>query len=245
MGNTESRNDNVKTVRKRNKSNAKTNSIYPDCTDSTCSYNIKTVSNLTILGGRPYLDEDVSIYLFPADWEETDRVQTCHFALKHLHGGNYTAPLSDIIKPESKILDIGCGSGHWCFEIAQEFPEADVYGVDIISSFPSDIKPSNCYFKECSVSDGLPFDDNEFDYVFMRHMSLALKNYQWVPLLNEIMRVLKPGGTVECVEFDLILEALYKKRQIDLLFLPKFEQIIKDVGFQNVNCTRKAVALGK
>ncbi|CAG8699720.1 16135_t:CDS:2 [Cetraspora pellucida] len=219
MGNTESRNDNVKPVRKRNKSNfsrinhshVKTNSIYPDCTDSTCSYNIKTVSNLTILGGRPYLDED-----FPADWEETDRVQTCHFALKHLHGGNYTAPLSDIIKPERHRMWI------WSLVIAQEFPEAYVYGVDIISSFPSDIKPSNCYFKECSVSDGLPFDDDEFDYVFMRHMSLALKNYQWVPLLNEIMRVLKPGGTVEFVEFDLI-----------------------HVGFQNVNCTRKAVALGK
>ncbi|CAG8549312.1 4475_t:CDS:2 [Racocetra fulgida] len=90
------------------------------------------------------------------------------------------------------------------FEIAQEFPEAYVYGIDIISSFPSDIKPSNCYFKECNISDGLPFSDNEFDYVFMRHMFLALKNHQWVPLLNEIMRVLKPGGIVEFVEFDLI-----------------------------------------
>ncbi|CAG8487161.1 19322_t:CDS:2 [Racocetra persica] len=182
MGNIESRNDNVKTVRKRDKSNfsrighshVKTNSIYPDRIDNTCSYNIKTLSNLTILGGRPYLDDDVSIYLFPADWEEADRVQACHFALKHLLGGNYTAPLSNILKPESKIL-----------------------------------------------------------------------NHQWVPLLNEIMRVLKPGGIVEFVEFDLILEALYKKKQIDLLFLPKFEQTIKDVGFQNVNCNRKTVSLGK
>ncbi|CAG8443579.1 3215_t:CDS:2 [Dentiscutata heterogama] len=261
MGNTESRNENVKTFRRKpsfsriSSSHVKTNSISPDCNDSTNNCNIKTVSNLKFLGGRPYLDEE-----FPADWEEADRVQTCHFALKHLLGGNYSAPLSDIIKPESKILDIGCGSGHWCFEIAQEFPDADVYGIDIISSFPSEIKPSNCYFQECNISNGLPFDNNVFDYIFMRHMFLALRNHQWVPLLNEIMRILKPGGVIEFVDFDLIprsigpvyaklvkqcYESLYKKKQIDLLFLPKLEQIIKDVGFQNVNCIHKNVSLGK
>ncbi|CAG8449598.1 5258_t:CDS:2 [Dentiscutata erythropus] len=245
MGNTESRNDNVKTFRRKpsfsrlSSSHVKTNSISPDRNDSINSCNIKT---------------------FPADWEEADRVQTCHFALKHLLGGNYSAPLPDIIKPESKILDIGCGSGHWCFEIAQEFPDAEVYGIDIISSFPSEIKPSNCYFQECNISNGLPFENNEFDYIFMRHMFLALRNHQWVPLLNEIMRILKPGGVIEFVDFDLIprsigpvyaklvkqcYESLYKKKQIDLLFLPKLEQIIKDVGFQNVNCIHRSVSLGK
>ncbi|CAG8752372.1 13183_t:CDS:2, partial [Gigaspora margarita] len=226
-----SRNDNVKTFRKKpsfsriGSSHVKTNSISPDFTESTSSCNIKTVSNIKILGGRPYLDEEVSIYLFPADWEEADRVQTCHFALKHLLGGNCTAPLSDIIKPE-------------------KFPEADVYGIDIISSFPSEIKPSNCYFQECNITDGLPFEDNDFDYVFMRHMFLALRDCQWVPLLNEIMRVLKPGGVFEFVEFDLIHESL-KNKQIDLQFLPKFDQTVIDVGFQNVNCIRKNIPLGR
>ncbi|KAF0542536.1 S-adenosyl-L-methionine-dependent methyltransferase [Gigaspora margarita] len=260
-----SRNDNVKTFRKKpsfsriGSSHVKTNSISPDFTESTSSCNIKTVSNIKILGGRPYLDDEVSIYLFPADWEEADRVQTCHFALKHLLGGNCTAPLSDIIKPESKVLDVGCGSGHWCFEIAQEFPEADVYGIDIISSFPSEIKPSNCYFQECNITDGLPFEDNDFDYVFMRHMFLALRDCQWVPLLNEIMRVLKPGGVFEFVEFDLIPQSIgpvysdlinqcnesLKNKQIDLQFLPKFDQTVIDVGFQNVNCIRKNIPLGR
>ncbi|KAF0543572.1 S-adenosyl-L-methionine-dependent methyltransferase [Gigaspora margarita] len=122
---------------------------------------IRADSSVKIIGGRPYLDEEVSTY-----------------------------------------IDIGCGSGHWCFEVAQQFPEAEVYGVDIVSSFPNEIKPSNCYFQLCNVLEGLPFPNNEFDYVFMRHMIPALKKDQWVPLFDEIMRVLKPGGVVESVEFE-------------------------------------------
>ncbi|CAG8462902.1 4242_t:CDS:2 [Racocetra fulgida] len=182
---------------------------------------IRTNSNVRIIGGRPFLDENTSIYVCPTDWQEADRAQMGHYTLKHLLGGSYTASLSDILKPGSKVL------------VTQKFPDAEVHGVDIVSSFPTEIKPQNCYFKLCNVLEGLPFDSNEFDYVFMRHMLAALKKDQWDPLFREIMRVLKPGGVVESVE------------EMDFQFTSKLEQTIKNVGFQNVNGIRKIVPLGK
>ncbi|CAG8738608.1 9210_t:CDS:2 [Dentiscutata erythropus] len=257
MGNTSSN-------RKRDKDNsqivpqADSNTIPAHLTGNGCS--IRADSDVKIIGGRPYLDEKVSTYICPTDWEEADRIQMGHFILKKLLDGSYAANLSDIIKPGSKILDIGCGPGHWSFEVAQKFPEAEVYGVDIVSSFPNEIKPSNCYFELCNVLEGLPFSNDEFDYVFMRHMVSALKKDQWVPLFSEIMRVLKPGGTVESVEFEWAAKSMgpvhtqlitkwfemtSKTRAMDFQFTSKLEQTIKDAGFQNVTCICKDVPLGK
>ncbi|CAG8716290.1 22367_t:CDS:2, partial [Dentiscutata erythropus] len=194
-----------RSFRRRKDRNNSTLSVN-DCSDSSslkshqsCNDN-KFATPVKILDGRPYFSEET--YLYPVDWEEADRIQLQHFRLKVTIGGNYTAPLPKIIKPGSKILDIACGAGHWSFEIAQEFPQAEIYGVDIMPQFPTEIKPSNCHFMECNIKDGLPFEDNEFDYVFMRYLHLVMKEDQWVPLLNDIRRVLKPGGIVESVELD-------------------------------------------
>ncbi|CAG8535616.1 145_t:CDS:2 [Scutellospora calospora] len=226
--------------------------------DSIGKLSIQSESAVKLIGGRPYLDENASVYLCPTDWEEADRLQLCHFILKKLFGGSYAANLSNIIKPGSKILDIGCGPGPWCFELAQEFPYADIYGLDILSSFPDAIKPPNCHFQLCNVLKGLPFDNDEFDYIFMRHMILALKEEQWAPLLTEIKRVMKPGGVIECVEFDWAARSagpvhtefikrwsMSKTREMDLSFTSKLKQTIIDIGFQNVNRICKPVSLGK
>ncbi|CAG8742922.1 2893_t:CDS:2, partial [Dentiscutata erythropus] len=231
----------------------KGNSDNSSETDSISSSNIK------FIGGRPYFNEETSVYFLPTDWEEADRIQMEHFAMRHAFGGNYTAPLSEIIKPGSKILDIGCGSGHWSFEIAQDFPDANVYGVDISSTFPVSIKPKNCHFQTCNITEGLPFKDEEFDYIFMRYMIFALKDHQWTYVLNEIKRILKPGGVFECVDRDVLpfragktitafveksQTKLYKQREIDIRFIIKLEPILKEMGFQNVTCSHKHIPFG-
>ncbi|KAF0543571.1 S-adenosyl-L-methionine-dependent methyltransferase [Gigaspora margarita] len=158
----------------------------------------------------------------------------------------------------STYIDIGCGPGHWSFEIAQEYPYAEVYGIDILSSFPSKIKPKNCHFKTCDILEGLPFDDNEFDYIFMRHMLASIKAYQWFSVLKDIKRVLKSGGVIESVELNctphsigpvqtqfmkICNDAMSDAFDIDLKL--KFGPMFKDLGFQNVTFTSKYISLGK
>ena len=100
---------------------------------------------------------------------------------------------------ESKVLDVGTGKGVLPIKIAQKNPHLYVYAVDISekaikeaisnsSSVPAANRPK---FELGSVLD-LPFEDNCFDTVVS-----TFSLHHWpnpAEGLNEIHRVLKPGG---------------------------------------------------
>lgn len=81
------------------------------------------------------------------------------------------APVSDILRKGGRVLDIGCGPGSWSMEIAGEYPKSTVIGIDITPIYPKEIKPTNCAFYQCNVLNTLPFEDNTFDYIFMRYVT--------------------------------------------------------------------------
>lgn len=56
-------------------------------------------------------------------------------------------------------------------EMASEFPNAQFYGIDIYTMYPSDIKPPNVHFIQGNVLEGLPYDDATFDFVHMSYVS--------------------------------------------------------------------------
>jgi tRNA G46 methylase TrmB len=45
-----------------------------------------------------------------------------------LNGQLYTVDLPDYVQ---SILDVGCGAGSWCIDVAKERPSAQVVGVDL------------------------------------------------------------------------------------------------------------------
>lgn len=87
-------------------------------------------------------------------------------------------------------------------EMAIEHPNAHVTGIDMADMFPTAIRPENVTFQLCNILDGLPYEDNTFDFVHMRQLIVALRAKEWPAVLNEIYRVLKPGGLVQLVESD-------------------------------------------
>lgn len=68
---------------------------------------------------------------------------------------------------------------------------------------PTDAKRNNAYFKvhKCR-QEPLSFADDTFDYIHMRMLLCRFTHPEWVRLLREIMRVLKPGGYLEIVDLD-------------------------------------------
>ncbi|CAG8452215.1 2880_t:CDS:2 [Diversispora eburnea] len=89
--------------------------------------------------------------------------------------------------------------------MASDFPNSTFIGVDISPIFPASIKPHNVNFCQLNViTNGLlAFESNTFDFVYIRFMNLALMENQWSELLQELIRVCKPGGWIECMEGDL------------------------------------------
>jgi trans-aconitate methyltransferase len=52
-----------------------------------------------------------------------------HYALREAVGANYLAPVEE----PSRVLDVGCGTGQWGFEVCQQFPDALIAGFDLVS----------------------------------------------------------------------------------------------------------------
>lgn len=88
-------------------------------------------------------------------------------------------------------------------QMATEFPQAEVLATDIAPIQPSQIKPRNLTFGVDDITQPLPYETGTFDFVRMRFLILGLKVDQWQGVVDEIARVLKPGGYLELCEGDL------------------------------------------
>jgi SAM-dependent methyltransferase len=95
------------------------------------------------------------------------------------------------------ILDVGCGGGRTIGKLAALATEGVVHGVDYangsVAASRAAIKAGRVAIAQASVS-RLPFPDNTFDLV-----TAVETQYYWPDLvkdMQEVLRVLKPGGTL-------------------------------------------------
>ncbi|RUS17424.1 S-adenosyl-L-methionine-dependent methyltransferase [Endogone sp. FLAS-F59071] len=116
---------------------------------------------------------------------------------------NYQAPVTESLKKGIKVLDVGCGTGVWSFELATEFPNSIFIGTDITNVFLATAakSPPNLKFLEADTLAGLPFEDNTFDYVFQRLQVGSFSMNAWPGVLRELLRVAKPGSYIELCEY--------------------------------------------
>jgi methylase of polypeptide subunit release factors len=75
--------------------------------------------------------------------------------------------MAPISPKATKIVDLGTGSGAWCIEVADQFPNAFIRGIDL-SPIQPNIVPGNCDFVVHDINEGLPFDDGSIDLVQSR-----------------------------------------------------------------------------
>jgi SAM-dependent methyltransferase len=143
---------------------------------------------------RRYLEDQP--YLLPKDLKEINRLDFQHYVLRALLKGNYVAP----IEHPRQILDVGCGTGQWAYEMAREYPQALVVGLDLEEAKNPVSAPDNYRFVQGDVLKGLPFADNTFDFVHQRFLITAIPLTAWSEVVKELARVTAPGGWVELVE---------------------------------------------
>ncbi|CAG8565931.1 503_t:CDS:2 [Ambispora leptoticha] len=172
-------------------------------------------------------------YKLPSNEQDVDRYQRLHYAWRLVWETNYSAPVGHILKNRNnvRILDVGCGSGVWLLEMASKYQNANFFGVDIVKSFPTEIKPPNVKFQKANLLDGLPYQTEDFDFIIVRNLQMEFTVTEWCDIiLPELQRVLKSGGFIESNEyiwnidgmgtaFNLLFNAWksnYKERDIEI-----------------------------
>lgn len=128
-----------------------------------------------------------------------------HVLLRETFNGNFSSNIQDILlRPDTKVLDVGCGSGFWLMEMAADFQKPSYVGIDMLPIFPKSTFPSNVEFFQHNFLKGLPYEDNTFDFIHMQFLSYDFTESQWETFVyQELARVLKPGGWLEVCDPEL------------------------------------------
>ncbi len=166
-------------------------------------------------------------------------------------GRFHQLPLQGLtIASETKILDLCCGSGQATRFLVQS--SQDVTGLDVS---PVSLKrakqnvPQAQYVE--ALAEAMPFANNHFDLV---HTSVAMhemKPEQLRQILQEVYRVLKPGGVFAMMDFHKPSNLLFVPGLTVFLWLFETEtswqlletdlvELLKDVGFGVVEQTFQA-----
>lgn len=147
-------------------------------------------------------------YILPKDQVEDDRLDLQHYLYKLILHGNYCAPL----RQPRMILDVACGTGIWGRELAREFPQAQVISFDIDRApvdaalqrlGPAGQFPTNFRFLEADAFQPFPFEPDLFDFTHARLIGSFTPVARWPDVVAEMVRVTRPGGYVELVDFEI------------------------------------------
>ena len=94
------------------------------------------------------------------------------------------------LKPNARVLDIGCGKGHLVYDLKQLLPEAEVRGFDIsrhgIGDAPAAIRENLFRYR---AQDAYPWGDGYFDLVISLGCLHNLRIFELKTALSEIERV--------------------------------------------------------
>ncbi|MDY0408317.1 demethylmenaquinone methyltransferase [Virgibacillus soli] len=108
------------------------------------------------------------------------------------------------VKTNGRALDVCCGTGDWSIALAEAMAEGEVIGLDFSENMlkVAKEKTNNLKLNNISYVHGnameLPFADDSFDYVTI---GFGLRNVpDYMKVLKEMYRVVKPGGIVVCLE---------------------------------------------
>ena len=108
------------------------------------------------------------------------------------------------------VMDFICGPGSWCMDFSKQHPEKLVYGVDINHTIikhaqedASQVRSGNLEFLVVDRRRPLPFEDNTFDLIHLQNGTSFFTMEQWPEVMVEITRVLRPGGWLNLVDFEM------------------------------------------
>ncbi|RPI87624.1 MAG: methyltransferase domain-containing protein [Chloroflexi bacterium] len=153
------------------------------------------------------------------------------------------------IKPDNRVLDVGCGTGYAVIEIARRLDQGKAYGIDIstgmveraIKNIPGELS-NRVSFRQASA-EYIPYPNSDFDYILCTN---SFHHYPEPPrALREMYRVLRPGGLLVILDnaIDLSLYTwawdrllrLFEKGHVRYYTTKELGEMISKAGFKDVS----------
>ncbi|KAK5043512.1 hypothetical protein LTR84_011926 [Exophiala bonariae] len=173
-------------------------SAYSELIDSNMSASLaSSVLNYRYENGRRYHAYREGQYYLPNDEQEQGRLGMLHHIfILVLDGALFRSPLQQI-SPQ-RVLDLGCGTGLWSIQFADDLPQSLVIGVDLSPIQPNWVPP-NCKFYVDDIESEWNYSQMEhFDYIHGRALCGSIAD--WPGLFTQSFNNLKPGGWLEIQE---------------------------------------------
>jgi ubiquinone/menaquinone biosynthesis C-methylase UbiE len=140
------------------------------------------------------------------------------------------------------ILDIGCGPGGWALDVARNYPDKQVTGFDISQIMVAfaqyqarEQQLPNVHFVVMDALKPLDLPDNAFDFVNARFIAGFMPKAYWPRLVQECLRVLRPGGIIRLTEFETTISTSATSEKLGEMFaraLQKAGQSFSPTGWQ-------------
>ncbi|PTB63443.1 S-adenosyl-L-methionine-dependent methyltransferase [Trichoderma citrinoviride] len=174
--------------------------------------------------GRTFLNDHTLAYPLPSDLTELHRQVLRTLLLIQVIGAPVLSP-GLIKKPPQRVLEIGCGSGFWSTMCHQYFKSRGHGGISFTGIDIAPLAPDN---SSSTSNDAMkpgadmqwrfiqhdlrqmpwPVASDEFDLVMVKDVSYAVTNKMMPSFIEECVRMVKPGGTLEVWESDHAIRSL-------------------------------------
>jgi SAM-dependent methyltransferase len=196
------------------------------------SLDVAITGDIQIRGENLVIKGFNSQFAHPEGW--VGRFVGLILALKNRQRNAWAISLLDI-QPTDQVLEIGFGPGQAIQEAAKLTPSGTVSGVDLSDVMVAQASKRNAasihagrVLLQQGAESPLPFDDNKFNKVFAVNSMQFWSNP--IEGLQEVRRVLKPGGRVV-----ITIQPMWAKTDEEVRIVgEKLEFQLKQVGFKQV-----------
>ncbi|KAL1986789.1 hypothetical protein VTN96DRAFT_5654 [Rasamsonia emersonii] len=207
--------------------------------------------------GRRYHGYRDGSYLLPNDDKESDRLDMIHeMTLTVMERKLFLAPIGP--SPQ-RVIDLGTGTGIWAIDFADQYPSAEVIGVDLSPTQPSMVPP-NLRFLVDDIEAEWAYE-SPFDFIHARYLAYSIKDFK--KLLKQCFKYTKPGGWVEFQDWDSMMRSedgstkgshieRYSKEVLSAFEKagyptqpgPNLEQWFREAGFVDIHVQKYRIPMG-